>query len=962
MGKMRGCRRWVRLLMVCGLLGSFLAIGGGAPVAVGAAGPASVPLASPPANAGIPDHRAEQEYFASLRQAPSGTTAGEARFAAGQQAQALPKAQTLPAALGGKGAPVSKNGLAPPSAIWQQLGPQPEDTNTLPNSDSHFGLVSGRTTAIAVAQHTPGLIYIGTADGGVWKSTNDGASWMPLTDRQQSLSIGSLALDPADPTDNTLYAGTGEANYVFPNGFNGDSYFGIGVLKTTDGGATWVLVGPGLPNFTPYGATSVGIGVMVANGPGVWAGTTHGLYQSTNSGTNWTQVAVNASFPNARVTDITVDGANVYVVLSEARTGYSYAGIYKSTTGGTAGSFNPIMTGLPTATAWDRSQVAMARSAPLTLYLAIAGTVGGFSDNLLDIYKTIDGGATWNLTTTQPPNYMSGSLDYTGTGQGFYDNMIAVNPANANLVYAGGVHVVGSTDGGGTWAVIVNVYCNFTAPCNAPIHPDNHAAAFGPSGTPHPLYIANDGGAWKTANGDQGAAATWSDLNTNLATTQFYGADVAANYTATPIVIAGSQDNGTSRTASTAIGTWNGIRGGDGGFVSIDKTDPNTVVASYPHSMWRTTNANAGSAITWDSIQPSGNCQTGLFVSPFMIDPNVSAHIILGSGGYLCESIASGAYNTWAESNLRPFDQAVQSVMIAPANSAVIYAGTDGGRIYRTTNGNVGTTGTATWNDLWTGKVLPSTPVTWIAVDRNDPTGNIAYATFGGFGVGHTWKTINGGTSWTNITGNLPNAPVTGLVTYPISGGSALIAGTDVGAFLSTNSGASWTALQNGLPNVGIDQVFTDKALTTLFVATHGRGVWKMPIPADTFPALTAAAISPTSGATLGGTNVTITGTNFRAGASVSFDGVAATNVVVVNTTTITATTPVHAAGQVNVTVLNTDNQGAILAFTYIVVVPAPQPPSRPGPNLHQTTNPDPSSRGGPNLGQPTNPIPSPRH
>ncbi len=296
MGKMRGCRRWVRLLMVCGLLGSFLTIWGVAPGAVDAAGPASVPLASPPANADIPDHRAQQEYFASLRQAPSGTTAGQAR-AASQQARTLPKAPTLPAAVGGEGAPVSKNGLAPPSAIWQQLGPQPEDTNTLPNSDFHFGLVSGRTTAIAVAQHTPGLIYIGTADGGVWKSTNDGASWTPLTDRQQSLSIGSLALDPADPTDNTLYAGTGEANYVFPNGFNGDSYFGIGVLKTTDGGTTWALVGPGLPNFTPYGATAVGIGVMEANGPAVWAGTTKGLYQSTNSGTNWTQVVVNAGFP-----------------------------------------------------------------------------------------------------------------------------------------------------------------------------------------------------------------------------------------------------------------------------------------------------------------------------------------------------------------------------------------------------------------------------------------------------------------------------------------------------------------------------------------------------------------------------------------------------------------------------------------------------------------------------------------
>ncbi len=650
------------------------------------------------------------------------------------------------------------------------------------------------------------------------------------------------------------------------------------------------------------------------------------------------------------------------MVLSEAGTGYNYAGIYKSTTGGTASSFNPLTSGLPNATLWNRSQVAIARSAPQTLYLAIAGTVGGFSDNLFGIYKTIDGGATWNLTTMQPPNYMRGKLDYTGIGQGFYDNMIAVDSANANLVYAGGVHVVGSTDGGGTWAVIVNVYCGFIPPCNAPIHPDNHAAAFGPSGTPHPLYIANDGGAWKTANGDQGAAATWSDLNTNLATTQFYGGDVAANYTTTPIVIAGSQDNGTSRTASTAIGTWNGIRGGDGGFVSIDKTDPNTVVASYPRYMQRTTNANAGSAITWTAIQPGGSCQAGaLFVSPFMIDPLASNHIVFGGGGYLCESINSGA--DWSYSNVGFFSQAVQSVMIAPANSAVIYAGTTGGRIYRTTNGNVGTTGTATWSDLWTGKNLPSTPVTWIAVDRNDLSGNIAYATFGGFSVGHTWKTINGGGSWTNITGNLPDAPVTGLVTYPISGGSALIVGTDVGAFLSMNSGASWTALQNGLPNVGIDQIFADKALTTLFVATHGRGVWKMPIPADTFPAPTAAAISPSVGPPNIGVPVTITGTNFRTGASIYFDGIAAPIVNFVNATTIYAMTPVHLQpGKVNVMVVNTDNQGGTLVqgFTYGVV--SPSPPSRGGPDLHAPTNPDPSSRGGTDLHAPTNPSPSPRH
>ncbi len=169
---------------------------------------------------------------------------------------------------------------------------------------------------------------------------------------------------------------------------------------------------------------------------------------------------------------------------------------------------------------------------------------------------------------------------------------------------------------------------------------------------------------------------------------------------------------------------------------------------------------------------------------------------------------------------------------------------------------------------------------TWIAVDRNDTTGTIAYATFGGFGVGHVWKTINGGTSWTNTTGSLPDAPVIGLVTYPINGGSALVVGTDVGAFLSTNDGTSWSALQSGMSNARIDQIFTDNALTTLFVATHGRGVWKMPIASDAFVAPTVAGISPPLGSPAGGTPVTITGTGFRAGASVAFDGIYGENLM----------------------------------------------------------------------------------
>jgi hypothetical protein len=250
-------------------------------------------------------------------------------------------------------------------------------------------------------------------------------------------------------------------------------------------------------------------------------------------------------------------------------------------------------------------------------------------------------------------------------------------------------------------------------------------------------------------------------------------------------------------------------------------------------------------------------------------------------------------------------------------------------------------------------------------VDRGDSTGNIAYATFGGFGVGHVWKTTDGGSTWANITHNLPDAPVTGLVTYPITGGSALVVGTDVGVFLSTNNGASWSMLQNGLPNAGIDQIFTDKALTTLFVATHGRGVWKMPIAAsDAFAAPTVTGITPPIGSPAGATPVTITGTGFRVGASVAFDGVAATSVVVVNATTITAVTPAHQTGVANVTVMNSDNRGGTLNQSFIFGVVRAVPPSQPTGTLNGSP-PSPLPGGRPPTG-PTDPntpppLPAPR-
>jgi hypothetical protein len=915
MGMNRRLSRALRSLVVAGLLVQWIASVGFTMTTAHAAGLPPPHAQSPARNPRMPgDHAAQQDYFYRQRLTATGTVSGAARYAALQHANALPKAQTLPAAISGKRpTTVGKDTLQPPTGNWLQLGPAPEDSDTVnPTQDYHSGRVSGRATAIVIGPHT-GVIYLGTADGGVWKSTNDGASWTPLTDIQPSLAVGALALDPADTTDATLYVGTGETNYDIitpPPLFNGDSYFGVGVLKTTNGGASWTLLGPGLPGFNTYSAASVGIGALAVNGPTIWAGTTSGVYRSTNGGATWAQATVAAGSPTARATDIVMDGQNVYVVLSEATAGFSYTGIYKSTTDGAP--FAPIMTGLPAGTTWSRAQVTLAASSNAlarTLYLSIADAGG----NLLGIYKTTNGGATWAATGTQPENYFDGG----GGPQGFYDTAIAVDPANANLVYAGGVNIVASTDGGASWALIGDVYCSNAFPCVSPLHPDQHAIAFRLAGTPSQVYVANDGGLWKSTNGNQGTATTWTDLNGNLATTQFYAGDTTANYLLAPIVAAGAQDNGTSRSTASTLGTWGAILGSDGGFVAIDKTAPDTIYAEYPGGVvQKTTNANAGTAITWTDLSTaiSACVRNTLFIAPFTIDANDPNHLVLGGDSTLCETKDGGT--TWRVSNpFLNFSGFVQSVAIAPTNSAVLYAGTEGGSVYKSANGNTGAA--ATWVNC-DSAALPAAPATSLAVDRVNPS--TLYATFGNFGSGHVFKTTNC-TTWTDITGNLPDVPVTTLVTYAATPNPVLIAGTDIGVFISTNSGTSWSALQAGLPNVGIQQLFTDPALTTLFAATHGRGVWKIAIPSDTGP--TVSGVSPSSGPTAGGSLVTITGTKFQAGATVTFGGTPGTGVVVSGGgTTITVTTPAHAVGTVDVNVVNPGGGGvtASLAYTYLSI------------------------------------------
>ena len=513
-----------------------------APVVPAAAAPPTapaVPGSAPPS--GDPrapgNHAAEMQYFASLRQAPQGTSPSQARLKAINEAAKLPTITTLPTAVHAAGAASGpeRNTIYPPTGNWQPLGPAAEDTDQAnPTNDYQFGITSGRATAVVVGSHT-GVIYLGTADGGVWKSTNNGGSWTALTDAQPSLAIGALALDPADVTDNTLYVGTGETSYdILPAPvFNGDAYFGVGVLKTTNGGTSWTLQGQSVFGGGTYSANSIGFDVLVVSGGTIRAGTTKGMFQSTDGGATWTQVIVSVGNNTARVTDLAVDGTNVYAVLSEANPGPAYTGVYKSLLSGASTTFAPFITGLPATSGWGRTRLAMAPSTPLTLYLSISDSTSNLLNN--KIYKTTDGGLTWNAVTGTVPNYFNGG----GGGQGNYDNVLLVDPTMPPMcmprVCTWWHQPMAARTGRISPTCTVFWRPGRISPCHGPIHPDQHGLFMTAGGT---LYIANDGGIWKTTNPNAGTSTAWTNLNANLNTTQFYAGDSAANYSVTPIVAA----------------------------------------------------------------------------------------------------------------------------------------------------------------------------------------------------------------------------------------------------------------------------------------------------------------------------------------------------------------------------------------------------------------------------------------
>ncbi|MYB99832.1 MAG: hypothetical protein F4X60_14950, partial [Gemmatimonadetes bacterium] len=649
---------------------------------------------------------------------------------------------------------------------WRALGPDRVNTNGV--------FTAGRVSTVAIHPTDMNILYAGGAQGGVWRSDDAGANWRPLTDQECSLAMGSIAIDPVNP--DIIYAGTGEQH------FSGDSYYGCGVLRSLDAGETWEQ--QGVQQFVNKSERSGGARIArvvidratagSATSTTVLAASTFGLFRSTNSGLTWSLVL------DGLATDLVVhptDPSTMYAAL------YGN-GVYKSTNTGL--SWTHTSTGMNLDIA-RRINLAIAPSSPDILYASFQ--TGESKGDGLTMYRTANGGTSWQ------------ELPATGAScyyQCWYDMTIAVHPSNPQTVYFGSLRLHRSVTGGQTFSLHHNG-----------IYVDEHLLVFDTLRGANALYLANDGGVYRTING----GTSWTSLATNLAVAQYYRG-IALHPSIAGITLGGTQDQGTQR-SSPGTGVWQKIMGGDGGYTAFDVEDPSIW---YAETQWIRGAGYAGPRKNGVlATRGIDNGERGLFIPPLVMDPIDSKRLYFGTRSlYRTDDSAE----RWERIYRTPDDgEVITSIGLTPSDENTVYAGVLRGQVIVTRDGGV------TWQQSGSG--LPDRFIGDVVVHPDDP--EQAYAVAGGFLTGHVFHTVDGGRTWQDRTGNLPDHPVNAILYDPADLEGVFI-GTDLGVFHSAAGGDSWDRLDEDLPTVAVYDLAAQPGTSRLVAATHGRGMFEIPI------------------------------------------------------------------------------------------------------------------------------------
>lgn len=660
----------------------------------------------------------------------------------------------------------------------------------------------GRTLALAFNPLNPNTLWIGTASGGLWRSYTEGLgaeAWHYIETGFPVLGVSTIALPPGDST--TLYIGTGEV-YNYEAAGTGAAYrstrgsYGMGILKSTDGGETWAL---SLDWSYDQNRGIWAIKIDPDNPNTVYAATTHGVYKSTDAGDSWVE---KLDVPMAN--DLVIHPENTDIIVAGVgNLGSPNRGIYRSTDGGE--TWVEITTNIP-QDFQGKIQLNYAPSDPDILYASI-GNGFGFSDGATWLCRSTNFGATWTVVNEE---------DYS-RWQGWFAHDVDVSLDDPDEIVAVGITAWRSTDGGqflieeaGGGIGDVNPDPGDNSP-REQVHSDCHDVQWHPT-NPNIVYVTSDGGVHRSTDRGQ----TYQFVNGGLQNCQFYNG--FSNSLQNPnFCLGGLQDNGTI--SWNGDNTWTVISGGDGSWSAINPEHDTTFYVSSQRLNVRRNRPTDG----WTGMNIP-EVSEPVFIAPYAICPSDGDIMYAGNGGIVKTVNGGDNWDLTIGGSLLDGGNPVLSLDVS-SNPDVVYCGTAPTTLFGGSRSGFFVTqdGGTTFQDR-TG-ILPDRYPMDVEVDPTDEA--TAYVVFSGFGSGHVYKTTDYGVNWTDITGELPDIPTNAIVVDPDIPDHIYV-GNDFGVYVSRDGGESWESYQEGLNTATmIFDLVISPANRKLRAATHGNGAYQ---------------------------------------------------------------------------------------------------------------------------------------
>ncbi|MCC8246422.1 WD40/YVTN/BNR-like repeat-containing protein [Saccharothrix luteola] len=657
----------------------------------------------------------------------------------------------------------------------------PEQARWLPVGPSNIG---GRMTCAVVHPDNARRIWAGAAGGGVWQSDDGGETWETTWHDEQSLNIGALAIDAAG----TLYCGTGEAN------LSADSHPGVGLFRSTDGGASWHLLAPaattGLPRrigalvVDPANPRRLFVGgVRHSDGGGT------GLFTSADGGLTWARVPIIGQ--PYRCHDVQLRDGRVYVTIDAQGV---HTGIWRSVDGG--GTWQHLTAGLPSGDRFIRTSIAIAPSAPDVLY-ALMGAPG-VPSRVVGPFRSDNGGDTWKSV---------GGPHFADERQMNYNNTIVVHPEDPDQVLCAGVDIHRTADGGRTWTKVTDWRADRGKPDYA--HADNHRLVM-PRSEPGLVYALNDGG----MDVSEDAGRTWRNRSTGLATNMFY--DLAVAQTNGDVIGGGAQDNGTLVTGDGTADGYFELTGGDGGWIVIDPGNVNHLFSTWQNMNIARFRSDGAKLVTPPESEEARKKIWMVFVA---MDPDETTTLFCGSRR-VWRTTDDGDH--WEPVSAEFDDSPISAIEVSRGDSDRIYVGTENGAVHRSTDGG------DTWSGNLASTLLPSRMITRLESRPDDA--DVVFATVANTGGHHVFRSDDGGLTWTDVDGGrLPDVPFSSIA-IPAAHPNRVYVCCDVGVFVSEDGGGRWANLTGNLPTVMVVDLVYHEQDRTLTAATYGRSIWRLDV------------------------------------------------------------------------------------------------------------------------------------